>query len=77
MIAAAMASTQIWLAYLALLILSIPWYWPAVSGDWLVFGVPLWALVSLLCYVAAAILTVFTIDKLWYAQVGDDVDGEV
>jgi len=67
-----MNSTRIWTLYLVLLVLSVPWYWPASSGEIIVLGWPLWAAVSLACYLAAAVLTVCTIDRLWFAQAGAD-----
>lgn len=71
-----MTPTRIWFLYAILLVLSVPWYWPRGSAEWLVLGVPIWAAVSIACYVAAALLTATTIDVLWRAQVGDDGDGE-
>ena len=44
------------LAYLILLALVIPWYWPA--GDTRqAFGFPLWALASLLAVLATSVFT--------------------
>jgi hypothetical protein len=54
-----------WVAYAALLLLSIPWYFPAGSGEPLVLGFPLWCLVALLSYVVVALLTVWRLDALW------------
>lgn len=71
-----MTPARIWFTYVVLLVVSVPWYWPADSGTALVLGVPLWAAVSLGCYLAAAVLTALTIDTLWSAQVGDDPGGE-
>ncbi|MEM8983330.1 MAG: hypothetical protein AAGC71_09900 [Pseudomonadota bacterium] len=42
--------------YGALLVLAIPWYWPA-DDTRLVFGLPLWALASLAVLAIIAILT--------------------
>lgn len=55
-------------AYLGLLIVSIPWYLPAGWGERLIGGFPLWSLLSLACYAAAALLTVLTIDGVWEAE---------
>jgi hypothetical protein len=57
-----------WLAYVLLFALSIPWYFPAGSGRPLVLGFPLWCLVSLVCYVLVALLTVRRIERLWEEQ---------
>lgn len=60
-----------WVAYVCLLLLSIPWYFPAGSGAPLVFGFPLWCFVALAAYTLAALLTVWRLDALWEAgQVG-------
>ncbi len=59
-----------WAAYVVLLGLSIPWYFPAGSGEPLVFGFPLWCLASLVCYVLVALLTVWRLDALWEGQTG-------
>lgn len=61
-----------WVAYVVLLVLSVPWYFPAGSGRPIVFGFPLWCFVSLACYVLVAALTVWRMDALWT----DDLPGE-
>jgi len=58
------------IAYLVLFALSIPWYLPSGYGERLVHGFPVWCLVSLGCYVAAALLTVLKIDVVWQAERG-------
>lgn len=58
----------LWLIYLVLLVLSVPWYWPAASGSVLVFGIPIWALVSLLCFLIGAIVTALVIQRVWQVE---------
>lgn len=58
-----------WVIYALLIALSIPWYFPAGSGEPLVFGFPLWCFVSLCCYVGVALLTIRRLDRLWDDQV--------
>ncbi len=65
-------SKFVWAAYLVLLVLSVPWYWPRWSAEILVLGFPLWAATSLACYFVAAVLTVVAIDSLWREQAGRD-----
>lgn len=58
-----------WMLYVLLLTFSVPWYFPAGSGEPLVLGFPLWCFVSLCCYVGVALLTVWRLDRLWDDQV--------
>lgn len=58
-----------WVLYGLLLVLSVPWYFPAGSGEPLVLGFPLWCFVSLCCYLGVAALTVLRIGRLWDDQV--------
>ena len=58
-------SRTIWFAYLLLLVVSIPWYFPNGNGEPLVLGFPLWCFVSLTCCVAAALLTAWQLDAVW------------
>ena len=63
-----------WLAYGALFVPSIPWYFPAGSGRPLVLGFPLWCLVSLACYVLIALLTIWRTEALWTAASSGDAE---
>lgn len=66
-----MGARATWIAYLLLLALSIPWYFPEGSAEPIVFGMPLWCVISLSCYIAAAALTIWRLDALWSADVVD------
>lgn len=46
------------LAYLILLIIAIPWYWPE-SSTLIIFGVPAWVLACVLVSIFASILTAY------------------
>ena len=48
-----------------LLVLSVPWYFPAGDGRPFVFSVPLWCFVSLGCYVAIAAIVAARLPRLW------------
>ena len=61
-----------WGAYVLLLVLSVPWYFPTGSAEPIVLGFPLWCFVSLTCYVLVAVLTVWRLDALWRDQTADD-----
>lgn len=57
--------TSVWLAYLALFGLSIPWYLPSGTAPTLWLGVPYWVVISLACCVLIASLNVFVINRHW------------
>jgi len=67
-----MSTRATWWAYTLLLVLSVPWYFPAGGAEPIIFGFPLWCLVSLGAYVAVALLTVWRIDALWEADERED-----
>jgi hypothetical protein len=66
-----------WAAYAGLFALSIPWYFPNGGGEPLVWGFPLWGLISLLCYVGVAALTIWKIGAVWQSQVGSGTDQRI
>ncbi|MDF1861386.1 MAG: hypothetical protein P1U87_14315 [Verrucomicrobiales bacterium] len=55
-------SRWIWVVYLCLFVIAVPWYWPADSRQ-ILFGFPLWVVVSIAtsfvisCYTAWLFLT--------------------
>ena len=49
----------------ALLVLSVPWYFPAGDGSPFILGVPLWCFVSFSCCSAIAAIVVFALPALW------------
>ena len=54
----------IWLTYLVLFVIGIPWYWP--MGDramW--FGVPAWVVVAVLTSVLLSVFTAWLILRRW------------
>jgi len=55
----------IWLVYLALYALAIPWYWPAGYRGPLISGFPLWVAVSLAAILVLAGWTVWVIHQFW------------
>ena len=55
----------IWIVYVVLYTIAIPWYWPAGFRGPLVLGVPLWAAVSLMGVVALGVWTTFVIFRYW------------
>ena len=55
----------IWVVYLLLLAIAVPWYWPTGYRGPLVLGLPLWAAVSLGAVVLMALWTAFVIRRWW------------
>lgn len=55
----------IWVVYLVLYALSIPWYWPPGERPSLWFGLPSWIVVSILATAGIAVFTVFVIQRYW------------
>ena len=55
----------IWITYVGLFLLSIPWYLPRKTQPLLWLGLPYWVLISLLVTVAIALFTVFVIRRYW------------
>ena len=55
----------IWVVYLLLFAVAVPWYWPTGYRGPLVLGLPLWAAVSLGAVVLMALWTGFVIRRWW------------
>ncbi len=55
----------IWVVYLLLFVVAVPWYWPTGYRGPLVLGLPLWAAVSLGAVVLMALWTAFVIRRWW------------
>ena len=54
----------------ALLVLSIPWYFPAGDGGPFILGVPLWCVVAFGCYCAIAAIVATLMPALWDERPG-------
>lgn len=63
----------IWLVYLVLFAVAIPWYWPPSYRGALVAGLPMWVAVTIGSIVLLAGWTVFVITKYWIDP--DEADG--
>ncbi len=55
----------VWIVYLLLYALAVPWYWPAGYRGPLVLGFPLWVAVSLGAVLLLAAWTGFVIRRYW------------
>lgn len=62
-------------AYLVLFALGVPWYFPEGQTGPLVWGIPLWAAVSLGCSVAVSVLTAYLALRRWPDVGRGDGDG--
>jgi len=62
----------IWIVYVVLFALSIPWYLPADDTPALWLGLPYWVVISLAACLAIAVFTPFAIRRLWRDDEGDD-----
>jgi len=66
-------SWPLWITYLILLAVGIPWYWP--EGDttlWL--GLPAWVVTAIVASAAISALTVMALKNPWPGE--DDSQGE-
>jgi hypothetical protein len=55
----------IWLVYLLLFALSVPWYLPADEAPRLWLGLPYWVVISLLAVLAIAGFTAWVLQRHW------------
>lgn len=60
----------VWVVYVLLFALSVPWYLPAGGPVRLWFGLPHWVVLSLSAYLAVAIFTVYVVARHWPAPPG-------
>ena len=58
----------IWVVYLLLYAIAIPWYWPAGYRGPLIGGFPLWVAVSLGAILGLALWTVWVLNKYWQEE---------
>jgi len=66
-------SWPLWITYLILLAVGVPWYWPEGSTT-LWFGLPAWAVTAM---VASAAISLLTAVALWHPWPGEsDSQGE-
>lgn len=61
----------IWLVYVSLYAVSIPWYLPAGERPGIWLGLPSWVVVSVLATTAIATFTVFVVRRCWSDAAGD------
>ncbi len=60
-------SWRIWLTYLLLLLVAVPWYWRLipVSPEVLVLGVPPWVAMSIVASLGVSIFTATLLSRRW------------
>jgi hypothetical protein len=64
----------IWLVYLLLFALSVPWYLPANQAPPLWLGLPYWVVISLLAVIAIAGFTAWIIRRHWPLDEDEAID---
>ncbi len=55
----------IWVVYLFLFSLSVPWYLPKVSSPKVWLGLPHWVVISLTAIIGVTLFTVFVVYRFW------------
>ena len=66
------ASPRVWLIYLLLLILAVPWYWTWVPGATrLVWGFPLWVVSALAGSLVVSCYTGWLLARPWPEEKAD------
>lgn len=68
-------SVLLTLLYLVLLVLAIPWYWPADETR-LILGLPIWVLTAILVGFVTACLTAWILLQQPWPDVEDQGDGD-
>ncbi len=66
----------LWLVYLLLYAVAVPWYWPAGYRGPLILGLPLWMVVSLLAVLLLAGWTTWVIFRYWKTVGEEDSHGD-
>jgi polyferredoxin len=62
----------IWLVYLLLYAVAIPWYWPENYRGPLILGFPLWVAVSLSAFFLVSAWTAFVALRFWQLRDGEE-----
>ena len=65
----------VWLVYLLLYAVAIPWYWPTGYSGHPILGLPLWVAVTVAAVILLALWTSFVITQYW--RDSGDQDGRV
>ncbi len=64
----------IWVVYVFLFAVSVPWYLPPGSPARLWLGLPHWVVISLLAYLAVAVFTAYVVARYWSVPPADGAD---
>ncbi len=67
---------SVWLVYILLFALSVPWYLPDNPPLRIWLGLPHWALVSLLATLAIALFTLLVVRRFWTESDGPGSEDE-
>ena len=63
----------VWLVYLVLYAIAVPWYWPPDFQGPVVAGFPLWVAVTLVSVLALAVFTCWVIFQCWQERDGEGI----
>lgn len=66
----------IWLVYMLLFGVSVPWYLPGGSQPQIWLGLPHWVVISLLATIGIALFTVVVINRYWADPVPPNTSSE-
>jgi len=67
----------VWIVFIILYILAVPWYFPKGYVGPIIFGFPLWALIVFLVTIALAAWVTFVMAKYFRLDVKDVIKKEV
>ena len=65
----------VWVVYLLLFAVAIPWYWPTGYRGHPVMGFPLWAAVTVAAVLLLALWTAFVISRYWRDSCDEEEGG--
>jgi hypothetical protein len=65
----------VWVVYVLLFAVAVPWYWPTGYSGHAVMGLPLWVAVTVAAVILLALWTTFVITHYWRDS-GDEEGGE-
>jgi len=63
-------SWRVWAVYVALMLVGVPWYWPA-GDDTVLGGLPAWVVVAVLASALTSIYTAILLRRRWPGEAGD------
>lgn len=56
---------SVWIGFIILIVLLVPWYMPKAWGEIIVFGLPLWGLLTILLNICLVCYIIYVINNHW------------